>query len=324
MSKIDVEQAINLLQQLRKTASPAELVSLHKALLPTTDVSPVPPPQLSSIEEHTAFSALSGRTCAARPPGLATRGSFLGDPLRSQEEEAAKTLKTKRSNEQHGAWFEETMSAFNARTATMTSTGTPLASSYSRTAGAFDHGTLRVTNGGAASPASSMVSKPAVDNEDGRDVSRLARKSEESLAPFSRERAQQTWQQQRRYSQDSADTRTTLTLAHRRQQQWARCTSRPIPSLTSVVPPKTQTPLAELPEEDHRQEPSRQDKESPNARSSFQGSAGAPRYEQRWNHRASHVSSESKPDCNTRSHLNTSNAQIHELPENNKRYTATE
>ncbi|KAK3060107.1 hypothetical protein LTR53_020223, partial [Teratosphaeriaceae sp. CCFEE 6253] len=54
---IDLERAILLLQELKKTASPDELVALHRALLPTKEVDIVASPNVSSFEERAAHSA---------------------------------------------------------------------------------------------------------------------------------------------------------------------------------------------------------------------------------------------------------------------------
>lgn len=311
LSKIDIEQAINLLQQLKKTASPEELVSLHKALLPTRDVSPVPPPQLSSIEEHAAFSALSGRTSSARPAGLATRGSFLEDPLRSQDEVAAKTTKGKDSSaEQHGAWFQETMSAVHARTFSITSTGTAPDSSYSRQGGAFSPGTLRVTNGRPASPepATTLKLVASEDKSSPKEEIPPARRSEDAPVLVSGDASQATSQQrQRRHSQDSLGSGALLSLAQRRSQQWGLRTSRPIPSLTSVVQPKPQGPRPETLKPEQRQKSETKDDALPARRST-----DMPRFEQRWNQRAKHLSNEYLLDCDivTSPYVE----QVHELP----------
>lgn len=308
LSKIDIEQAINLLQQLKKTASPEELVSLHKALLPTRDVSPVPPPQLSSIEEHAAFSALSGRTSSARPAGLATRGSFLEDPLRSQDEVAAKTTKGKDSStEQHGAWFQETMSAVHARTFSITSTGTAPESSYSRQGGAFGPGTLRVTNGRPASPEPARL--VASENKSSpKEEIPPARRSEDVPVLVSGDASQATSQQrQRRHSQDSLGSGALLSLAQRRSQQWGLRTPRPIPSLISVVQPKPQGPRPETLKPEQRQKSETNEDALPARRST-----DMPRFEQRWNQRAKHLSNEYLLDCDIVSSPYVE--QVHELP----------
>ncbi|USW57842.1 hypothetical protein Slin15195_G111610 [Septoria linicola] len=317
MSKIDIEQAINLLQELKRTASPEELVSLHKALLPTREVSPVPPPQLSSIEEHAAFSALSGRVRSARPPGLATRGSILEDPLRSQEEVAAKSVKPKESREDHGAWFQETMSAVHARTCSMTSTGTAPDSSYSRTGGAYGLGTLRITNGRANSPEPGLVSKLASSEDQAKKAEQPKRRSEEAPVPASSNRDEKSLKHQRRHSQDSINSSSALSLAQRRQQQWGLRTSRPIPSLSSVVQPKIQG--LENNESRLVQRPAdlNQKRDMASLPSTLRVATNVPRYEQRWNHRASHLSNEYLLDCDISS--SPYDDQVHELPECAKR-----
>ena len=160
-SNIDIEQAIYLLQELRKTASPQELVALHKALLPTRDSLQPPSPSGPFKEEQTNGSTTSLiRHRSLLPPGLATRASPSEDLLRRQEDVPVvkKTKKPKRSL--HSALKEATSHSdlaaldladerVNPRAATPSDTGaTPL--------GVYSYGTLRVTNG-AASPAPSIA-----------------------------------------------------------------------------------------------------------------------------------------------------------------------
>ncbi|GIZ49734.1 hypothetical protein CKM354_001276100 [Cercospora kikuchii] len=293
MNKIDVEQAIHLLQELRKSASPEELVSLHKALLPTKEVSSVQQPPLSSIDEHSAYSSYSGRPRSMRPPGLATRGSFLEDPLRSQEEEAAKTLKQKEPKEQHGAWFQETMSAVHARTMSMTSTGTAPESAYNRTSGAFGLGTLRIINGGCASPEPASrsntrsVSNPTITHDDSPPRTKPGRRSEEAPMPAAETRLRLDIA--RRHSQNSTGSPTCSPLMQRRQQQWGLRTSQPIRDLASAVRTDTQKP------EEAEVKPARQDaavgqiQSANNAASEYRALIGSPRFEQRWKQRSSHL-----------------------------------
>ena len=77
---LDVEQTIGLLQELRKVATPEQLVALHKALLPTRDAvatSPNDPlPKRQSLI----------RARSMYPAGLATRGRASEDLLRKQDE----------------------------------------------------------------------------------------------------------------------------------------------------------------------------------------------------------------------------------------------
>ncbi|PPJ59125.1 hypothetical protein CBER1_01725 [Cercospora berteroae] len=293
MNKIDVEQAIHLLQELRKSASPEELVSLHKALLPTKEVSSVQQPPLSSIDEHSAYSSYSGRPRSMRPPGLATRGSFLEDPLRSQEEEAARTLKQKESKEQHGAWFQETMSAVHARTMSITSTGTAPESAYNRTSGAFGLGTLRIINGGCASPEPASrsdtrsASNPTITHDETPPRIKPGRRSEEAPVPAAETRLRLDIA--RRHSQNSTGSPTCSPLMQRRQQQWGLRTSQPIRDLASVVQTDTQKPGQAEVKPAQQQEAVGEVQSANNAASEYRALIGSPRFEQRWKQRSSHL-----------------------------------
>ncbi|KAM3414918.1 hypothetical protein BST61_g10059 [Cercospora zeina] len=286
MNQIDVEQAITLLQELKKSASPEELVSLHKALLPTKEVSSVLKPSLSSIDEHSAYSSYSERPRSSRPPGLATRGSFLEDPLRSQEEEAARTLRKKESKEQPGAWFQETMSAVHARTMSITSTGTAPDSSYDH--GAFGLGTLRIINGGCSSPDPTSkpnlrsASVPSINPDVVSQLTKPGRRSEEAPMPAIDTRVLQELPA-RRHSQNAIDSPTRSPLTHRRQQQWGLRTSQPIPNLASFMRAGAQD------SEGAEAEPAQQQRLGwTNENRGLHGSA---RFEQRWKHRTSHLPS---------------------------------
>ncbi|PIA90284.1 hypothetical protein CB0940_11175 [Cercospora beticola] len=317
MNKIDVEQAIHLLQELRKSASPEELVSLHKALLPTKEVSSVQQPPLSSIDEHSAYSSYSGRPRSMRPPGLATRGSFLEDPLRSQEEEAAKTLKQKESKEQHGAWFQETMSAVHARTMSMTSTGTAPESAYNRTSGAFGLGTLRIINGGCASPEPASrsntrsVSNPTITHDESPPRTKPGRRSEEAPMPAAETRLRLDIA--RRHSQNSTGSPTCSPLMQRRQQQWGLRTSQPIRDLASVVRPDAQKPEEVEVKPAQQQEAVGEVQSANNAASEYRALIGSPRFEQRWKQRSSHLVVQPVPNLrHERSHeLSASPERLH-------------
>ena len=158
---IDITQAINLLQELKKTASPDELVALHKALLPARD-SVVVGPSLPVNEERSSVSSASViRHRSMLPAGLATRGA-IGDLLRTQEEaEAPKKLLTLEEDEWGAPRHQRSKSslvaldlaakgpnALNARV------GTPSDHDYTH-AGTYHRGTLRIMNG-AASPEPSV------------------------------------------------------------------------------------------------------------------------------------------------------------------------
>ncbi|KAF2212682.1 hypothetical protein CERZMDRAFT_106018 [Cercospora zeae-maydis SCOH1-5] len=308
MNKIDVEQAISLLQELKKSASPEELVSLHKALLPTKEVSSIQKPSLSSIDEHSAYSSYSDRPRSMRPPGLATRGSFLEDPLRSQEEEAKRTLKKKESKEQHGAWFQETMSAVHARTMSITSTGTAPDSSYDH--GAFGLGTLRIINGGSASPDPTSrpnarsASVPAINPDPSLQGTKPGRRSEEAPMPAETRLLLQELPA-RRHSQNAIDSPTRSPLTQRRQQQWGLRTSQPIPSLASFMRTEAKLDGAEAkPAQQAGLGGTRADSGWTNDYRTLDGST---RFEQRWKQRKGHLPSD-KP-CEEAHELSASSIQ---------------
>jgi hypothetical protein len=159
-ANIDIEQAIYLLQELRKTASPQELVALHKALLPTRD-SIAPSPSIPVREEDANGSSASLiRHRSMLPPGLATRTSPEEDLLRRQEDVPVLKKLKKSRRDLHSALKEAPSHSdlaaldlanetVNPRAATPSEIGeTPL--------GVYSYGTLRVTNG-AASPVPSLA-----------------------------------------------------------------------------------------------------------------------------------------------------------------------
>lgn len=161
-SKIDVEQAIHLLQELRKTASPQELVALHKALLPTRDsFVPSPTVPIKEEEEPNESSVPIIRHRSLLPPGLATRASPDEDLLRRQEDVPIfKKLKKKSKRDLQSALREATSHSDLAALDLANETVNPRATTPSDTGetplGVYRYGTLRVTNG-AASPVPSLA-----------------------------------------------------------------------------------------------------------------------------------------------------------------------
>lgn len=152
--RIDIEQAINLLQELKKTASPEELVSLHRALLPVKELSPVYSPQITSAEDSTfSASVPPDRRRSVMPPGLATRNGLSEDVLRKPQDCA--TVHTA-SRERREMWVHAAQQ-MKARGHPYTRPETP---SEQPNTGAYHPGTLRITNG-AASPEPSIISKLA-------------------------------------------------------------------------------------------------------------------------------------------------------------------
>ncbi|KAH9844507.1 hypothetical protein Tdes44962_MAKER07331 [Teratosphaeria destructans] len=151
---LDIEQAINLLQELKKTASPEDLVALHRALLPTKDT--IPSPRQESAELP---SPRWQRRSAAMPPGLATRAGvaldLLQKPSDSTEHRKAKGRQNQGPHQPVAAAVPDRSIAAldlvndgsaDAPDRVLSSTDLE----YPQT-GIYRHGTLRVTNG-AASP----------------------------------------------------------------------------------------------------------------------------------------------------------------------------
>ncbi|QIW99932.1 hypothetical protein AMS68_005450 [Peltaster fructicola] len=137
-STLDVEAAISLLQELKKKATPEELVALHRALLPVKE---------EAYEHDHATASEYRKQFATRrrsnlPPGLATRGGPEDDPLRRYGDVRRRPVS------QH---MDATPFVF---TANPERSITPVDSSNGQ-AGVYRSGTLRITNG-SASPTSSM------------------------------------------------------------------------------------------------------------------------------------------------------------------------
>ncbi|GAB1737695.1 hypothetical protein NU219Hw_g2108t1 [Hortaea werneckii] len=161
---IDVERAIALLQELKKTASPNELVALHRALLPTKEVDAVSSPRASSLDEQMPYSSSPPyqRRSHALPPGLATRGGYDQDLLRRPEDAWTDSRRSKpttpNSERQHplssvGSFAALDLANDKAKSFEKRPT-TPADFDYGHMGG-WGNGALRVTNG-AASPEPSI------------------------------------------------------------------------------------------------------------------------------------------------------------------------
>lgn len=162
MHAIDVEQAIHLLTELKKTATPEQLVALHKALLPTRD---------SVISTADSAASHGKRTSVIRqksmfPPGLATRGSATDDPLKRQEDlEPAAKKRDGRFEAHRRVQSDDRLAALDlaadesANSCPAKRAVTPNDQHYF---GGFQPGTLRITNG-AASPEPSLRPKTSIE-----------------------------------------------------------------------------------------------------------------------------------------------------------------
>ena len=163
-SKIDIEQAIYLLQELRKTASPQELVALHKALLPTRD-SLQPPSPSGPFNDENANGSTSSliRHRSLLPPGLATRSSPSEDLLRRQEDvPVVKKVKRSKLNlrsalkEVKEATSHSDLAALDLADERVDPRAPTPSDAGETSLGVYRYGTLRVTNG-AASPVPSIA-----------------------------------------------------------------------------------------------------------------------------------------------------------------------
>jgi hypothetical protein len=157
---IDIASAIHLLQELKKTASPEELVALHRALLPMKEDLSLSQP--STPREDQAAAQTPSRRTSKLPPGLNTRGAPGDDLLRKLSDEVRRPrTSVQQTNSQE--------SLNKARRSTSTGQSSVIRTSYDavveaaegsetpsdeheyRQTGAYRSGTLRITNG-AASP----------------------------------------------------------------------------------------------------------------------------------------------------------------------------
>ncbi|EKG14649.1 hypothetical protein MPH_08122 [Macrophomina phaseolina MS6] len=155
---IDIEAAIGILQELKKTASPEQLVALHKALLPTRDEpAPIdtnnqaPPPKLV-------------RRKSMAVPGLATRNPF--DVLRKQDDAPPVARSASPVEEESHPWKPEQLGPLPlAQVASLEVPQDDRTDHRAQTPGDMDYatlsnkiGTLMITNG-APSPAPSIISR---------------------------------------------------------------------------------------------------------------------------------------------------------------------
>ena len=151
---IDIASAIHLLQELKKTASPEELVALHRALLPLREEAAAGEPSPPRADLSGSGIQRSSRRNSKLPPGLNTRGEpgedllkRLGDDVRRPRVSVYRTG----SEEQ---LTQRTYSGGSARgnaTDDAERAETPSDEHGYPHAGAYRSGTLRITNG-AASP----------------------------------------------------------------------------------------------------------------------------------------------------------------------------
>lgn len=160
---IDIDYAITLLQELKKKASPEELVALHRALLPTK-----PAKAKNNVDENTV-SPYSRRSSMVAP-GIATRSKSPGKSPKDARTQAMPSLPTPTKKQRPLSEQLDPVTASKAALLTRQTScmelpphrGVPsLSRSYSPAdldaIGGLRLGTLRVTNG-AVSPEPSIES----------------------------------------------------------------------------------------------------------------------------------------------------------------------
>jgi hypothetical protein len=167
---IDIASAIHLLQELKKTASPEELVALHRALLPMQDNDSIAEAS-PSREDHTPPQHPSRRT-SKLPPGLNTRGAPGDDLLRRLGDDVRRprtAVQQTNSYESLGSLTQRSISGGHARDnrtsydAIVEAAGASEEPEYAQ-AGAYKSGTLRITNG-AASPDPARMLQLSIPSE---------------------------------------------------------------------------------------------------------------------------------------------------------------
>lgn len=153
---IDIASAIHLLQELKKTASPEELVALHRALLPMREEAAVGQPSPPREDMSSPGMQRSSRRNSKLPPGLNTRGEpgddllkRLGDDVRRPRASVHRTGSDESST--RTVRISSGDSAGNNSMDVAERSETPSDEHGYLQTGAYRSGTLRITNG-AASP----------------------------------------------------------------------------------------------------------------------------------------------------------------------------
>lgn len=167
---MDVSTAIALLQELKKKASPEDLVALHKALLPTSIFEPARSIPVTENDE-TMVSPLIRRK-SLLPAGIATRSASSAESLRRRSaQERSKASKARDQYEQSRQPQSDVSNATSkeqqnkllsadlfAEIPRIGDTRCTTPSDMEYQIGSFKQGTLRITNG-AVSPDPSIMLK---------------------------------------------------------------------------------------------------------------------------------------------------------------------
>lgn len=164
-SESDIAAAIALLQQLRKNASPEDLVALHKALLPARSVEFENTATLPEAQDPEANISPLIRRSSLLPAGVATRNPL--ESVRRRPTRQASQLARRRSSSQvprrleSGTWEQFVQGGFDAlepgsrKACSRPGAATPSDFDIPQT-GDYQLGSLRVTNG-AVSPEPGTV-----------------------------------------------------------------------------------------------------------------------------------------------------------------------
>lgn len=289
---IDIEHAINLLQELKKTASPEDLVALHRALLPTKDVETVTSPVTASFDGTAIFSNPTPyRRGSVIPPGLATRGGFSEDLLRRQGEPqrftARRTFSSSIRNLAALDLADDLSNVPSQRPAT------PSENIYPQM-GAYRPGTLRITNG-AASPEPSIKTERNFEEVEALDASEnpYVASSNRTDAETAPGRSSMDSNLGRRASEDSLRISGRFLNSEQAKQQRGdplrRLSDRLTPTKESFRQQSSMNAITITP-------PTAQSSERDNNKSATPDSHVA-RFQQRRSHRASQISAEYASDC---------------------------
>lgn len=306
---IDIEQAIMLLQELKKTASPNELVALHRALLPMKDAETVTvtSPKTSTFDERATFSPPpTFQRRSALPPGLATRGGLAEDLLRKPGETSSEPPKQKVKPQNRTGWFSHGTSASVSSLAALdladdatnpvgARAATPSDFAH-RHMGAYQHGTLRVTNG-AASPEPSLAL--AISHELPHELGAMEEhKADDGYFTCSSGRPSLDTIRGRvsidvlpgRMTEQSLPIRDRILSSGKGQQQRVQRAQR----LSAISTPSQDSLVSQLPLQVTARS-SRQSMERDCV--SPMSDCATPRWQQRTSHRASQISAEYVSDC---------------------------
>ncbi|KJX96660.1 hypothetical protein TI39_contig608g00002 [Zymoseptoria brevis] len=255
--KINLDQAINMLQQLRQRATPEELAVLHSALSPVQGTSNGSASQRRSAEDNiTRDSIPPARRRSSLPPGLATRSGELDDHL-TKPPPPLRTSKSAPKNREQWIHTKQAAEQHSSPPRSVTPSDLPHIGTHSS-------GTLRITNG-STSPTSTKA--PAVQQVDTKAATppQLPEIDTPNRLSFEMIRDRPT-----NIPEPRARTRPSKNLTVDSTESRIRSHS------ADRVPTKK---FLDTP----------QPSQNGDSGSSLPNSPDAPRFRQRWSHRASHL-----------------------------------